>query len=60
MADAHFMVSKKTDKGRTTTHIQSLDEGERIEELAKMLGGETVTDNTRKAAKELVRGEATK
>jgi DNA repair protein RecN (Recombination protein N) len=54
MGDTHLYVSKKAVKGRTTTQIQKLDTDERVEELARMLGGKKVTDRTRAAARELM------
>jgi DNA repair protein RecN (Recombination protein N) len=36
--DIHFHVSKGQADGRTITHIESLDQNGRIQELAAMLG----------------------
>ncbi len=36
--DAHYRVEKRVHDGRTTTHVQRLDEAERLRELAQMLG----------------------
>ena len=55
LADHHFAVSKRQAKGRTVTDVRALDPGERIEEVARMLGGETITDATRRHARERVR-----
>jgi len=52
--DAHFLVYKYEQKGRTFTSVRQLDEHERVEELAKMVGGENLTENTLKAAQELL------
>ncbi len=54
MADAHFFVSKKEEAGRTATVIRKLIGADRVEELARMLAGDKVTDKTRAAAKELI------
>lgn len=54
MADAHFFVTKQAVNGRTATSIQCLLKEERVEEMARMLGGHTVTENTRQAARELL------
>ncbi len=54
-ADAHFAVSKRVDKGRTLASVRRLSEEERIEEVARMLGGETVTDTARRHAREMVK-----
>jgi DNA repair protein RecN (Recombination protein N) len=52
--DAHFLVYKYEQKGRTFTSVRKLGEQERVEELAKMVGGENLTENTLKAAQELL------
>lgn len=38
-ADHHFVVSKEIQHGRTTTAINELKSAERVEELARMIGG---------------------
>jgi DNA repair protein RecN (Recombination protein N) len=53
-ADRHYRVMKKVGKGRTTTVVTPLENGERIDETARMLSGEAVTAKTRAAAKEMV------
>lgn len=55
LADRHYAVSKRQAKGRTITDVRALDDGERIEEVARMLGGETITETTRRHAREMVR-----
>jgi DNA repair protein RecN (Recombination protein N) len=56
LADRHYAVGKRVVKGRTVTDVRALDDGERVEEVARMLGGETITDTTRRHAREMVRG----
>jgi DNA repair protein RecN (Recombination protein N) len=56
-ADAHFVVHKAVDKGRTFTRVKELAERERIAEVARMLGGVKITEQTRKHAEEMVRGK---
>ncbi len=51
--DAHFVVYKYESEGKTYTSIKRLEENERVEELAKMVGGDNVTESILKAAKEL-------
>ncbi|MBI5344649.1 MAG: DNA repair protein RecN [Deltaproteobacteria bacterium] len=53
-AGSHYLVSKETAGGRTTSSIAELKGEERIGEIARMLAGAKVTDTTRKQAKELV------
>lgn len=53
-AARHLRVEKLLDGGRTVTRVRPLDPEERIEELARMLGGRHVTRTTREHARELV------
>ena len=55
LADRHYVVSKREAKGRTVTDVRPLDGPERIEEVARMLGGATITDTTRRHAREMVK-----
>ena len=50
----HLYVSKSSDKDSTATQLNVLDKQERIEEIARMLGGEKVSDKSRAHAKELL------
>jgi DNA repair protein RecN (Recombination protein N) len=52
-ASAHFVVTKQTRAGRTTSEISLLDAKDRITELARMLGGQT--DAARKHAEALLK-----
>jgi len=54
--DAHLMVYKFEDKGKTYTSIKHLNTDERIVELAKMVGGESYSDTTLRTAEELLKG----
>jgi DNA repair protein RecN (Recombination protein N) len=54
-ATSHYVVSKETKGGRTTSEIRLLDGEDRITELARMLGGQT--EAARKHAKALVRDD---
>jgi DNA repair protein RecN (Recombination protein N) len=53
-ADAQWQVSKGSQNGTTLSHIRVLEADERIEEVARMLGGVTITDTTRKHAAEML------
>lgn len=55
LADTHYVVRKRVERGRTLTEVQALGDAERVEEVARMLGGETVTDAARHHAREMVR-----
>jgi DNA repair protein RecN (Recombination protein N) len=50
----HFSVEKKVEGGRTVTRIRPLTPRERIQEIAKLLGGEKITDVALKNAEELL------
>ena len=54
-ATHHLVVEKRVSKGSTRTSVRALDEAGRVEELARMLGGERVTDTSRRHARELLR-----
>jgi DNA repair protein RecN (Recombination protein N) len=54
MADSHYGVSKSVKKDRTTTEVCLLDERERVDEIARMLGGKTITDATIRHAEEMI------
>ena len=50
----HFKVFKEEIKGKTLTNIKVLDENERINELAEMLGGKDIVESAIKHAKQLL------
>jgi DNA repair protein RecN (Recombination protein N) len=53
--DQHFVVLKENDDGgRPVSRMRQLDRKTRVEELARMLGGQEITDTTRKHARELL------
>jgi DNA repair protein RecN (Recombination protein N) len=54
-ADAHYRVHKEVVGKRTKSDIRLLSDQERLEEIARMLGGVKVTDQARAAAQELIR-----
>jgi len=60
LADNHFIVEKDTKGKKTSVGIRKLDEAERIEEIARMLAGESISDTARKHAQELIKGTKTK
>jgi DNA repair protein RecN (Recombination protein N) len=55
-AQHHFSVEKSEVKGRTVTTVRSLTGMSRESEIARMLGGERITQKTRSAAAELIAG----
>ncbi len=50
----HFSISKHVDDGRTKTAIQPLSREDRTKEIARMLGGEKITQTTLDHARELL------
>ena len=54
MQDQHLQVQKSSSKKTTYTQVAELDDSERIEEIARMLGGIKITEQSRKHAKEML------
>lgn len=54
MADTHFSVEKGERSGRTYTDVERLDTNRRCEELARLTGGEHITDALMQSARELL------
>ncbi len=52
--DHHFKVMKAVSKGRTRTSLAALDHPHRINEIARMLGGEKITPATLEHAREML------
>ena len=50
----HLKVSKSQTGDKTVSQVQILGRTERVEEVARMLGGATITDTTRRHARELL------
>jgi DNA repair protein RecN (Recombination protein N) len=55
-ANCHFLVDKVDVGGSVISRIEVLNENHRIEEVARMLGGVTITDTTRQHAREMLIG----
>lgn len=53
-AGTHFYIQKKVQQDRTFTSITRLDREGRIQELARMLGGQSITETTLKHAEEML------
>jgi DNA repair protein RecN (Recombination protein N) len=54
-ADQHLLIRKSVRDGRTYTEVSALDEEGRVGELARIVGGEHITDTARSHARELLR-----
>lgn len=53
-AHNHFEVNKENVDGGTISTIKELDANQRVEEVARMLGGVKITSTTKAHAKELI------
>ena len=53
-AEWHQVVRKSSEGNSTTVGVRSLSPDERVEEIARMLGGESLTDTTRRHAAEML------
>ena len=59
LADAHYVIEKRETPAeggelRAETTVRPIDEGDRVEEIARILGGLDITDSQRAAARELI------
>jgi DNA repair protein RecN (Recombination protein N) len=50
----HFHVEKHAEQDRTAVSVRQLSKQERLEEIARLLGGETITPTTLQHAKEML------
>ncbi len=57
-ADHQWRVSKAVEQGVTLSHITVLKDEQRVEEIARMLGGVKITETTRKHAAEMLSAAA--
>ena len=57
LAHRHLLVRKQEKEGRTESTVKLLNEEERVEELARILGGIAVTEAQREAARDMLRGK---
>ena len=53
MADQHFAIEKSVEENVTRSRIRLLSEEEEIEELARILGGASITETVRQNAREM-------
>jgi len=56
LADRHFVVDKTIAKNKTSISIRELDAATRVEEIARMLAGEKISDTAREHAREMLAG----
>ncbi len=60
MADTHFMIAKQVIDNMTVTDIHEMSESQAVDELARMLGSDELTDTVRENARELIRSAKSK
>lgn len=53
-ADQHLVIAKKSTKGVTTSHVGAVAGEQRVAEIARMLGGERLSDTTLAHAREML------
>lgn len=58
MADRHFVVEKDVSGRSTSVTVRELSREEKIEEIARMLAGEHITDAARENARTMLAGSA--
>ncbi|MBU0505781.1 MAG: DNA repair protein RecN [bacterium] len=54
LADDHYLVQKKASKNSTITRVNKLTEDKRVQEVARLMGGVTVTEKNLAFAKEML------
>jgi DNA repair protein RecN (Recombination protein N) len=54
-ADAHFLVAKSVERGRTSTTVRQLRDRARVREVARMLAGQRITATALRHAEEMIR-----
>lgn len=54
MSDHHLLISKASNDDRTTTQVKELENDDKIDEIARMISGASVTELTRENAKEMI------
>lgn len=54
-ADRHFSITKKQESGKTITSVKILDDESRLNEIARMLSGEALSEVSKKYAAETIK-----
>jgi DNA repair protein RecN (Recombination protein N) len=57
LGDCHFSVSKRITDNRTITGIQKIDQEDRVLEIARLIGGEKITEAAIANARELIQAQ---
>ncbi|HSU18835.1 MAG TPA: DNA repair protein RecN [Acidobacteriaceae bacterium] len=53
-ADQHFLIEKTERRGRTQTGVRRMEQPERVEEIARMLSGASLTETSRRHAEQML------
>ena len=53
-ADQHFLIEKAEHGGRTHTGVRQMEHGERVEEIARMLSGASLTETSMRHAEQML------
>lgn len=53
MADHHYVIEKEVENNKTITKIRKLKKAEEIDELARIIGGDEITDAIKQSAAEM-------
>ncbi|MEO7660251.1 MAG: DNA repair protein RecN, partial [Pyrinomonadaceae bacterium] len=56
LADRHFYVEKESVNGRTIVKARELNTSDQVEEIARMLAGEQITEQARENARAMLAG----
>ena len=54
-ADQHFLIEKTEQRGRTQTGVRRMEQSERVEEIARMLSGASLTETSRRHAEQMLK-----
>ena len=54
-ADNHLLIEKRTEEGKTFTLVTNLESDARIKEIARIIGGDIITQVTLSSAEELIK-----
>jgi len=53
-ADQHFLIEKSERRGRTQTGVRQMEHAERVEEIARMLSGASLTETSLRHAEQML------
>ncbi len=54
MGDHHLLISKAVKDGRSFTSVEPMDDAQRVDEVARLLSGDNISDAARRNAEELI------